>query len=197
MTRLYQNIPTGVGKGRTDLRLNRKSLVGVLEQGAAWAVDKGLGDHRDLEFLEADSQHLPFADDTFGCVTVAFGLRNVSDTDRGLQEMIRVCTPGGQVSVLEFSQPRLFGLRQIYAFYFSHVLPRVGQWFARNDKSAYKYLPESVGQFPCGQALADRMTQNGLTDVRFTPLTFGVATIYEGTKPESSESDAVAPRSDS
>lgn len=136
-----------------------------------------------IEFLEADSQALPFDDASFQCVTVAFGLRNVANTDRGLQEMARVCTPGGQVIVLEFSQPRMFGLRQIYGFYFSHVLPRVGQWFARNDKSAYKYLPESVGQFPCGQALADRMTACGLTDVRFTPMTFGVATIYEGTRP--------------
>ncbi|TWU38765.1 UbiE/COQ5 methyltransferase [Novipirellula aureliae] len=137
-----------------------------------------------IEFIEADSQALPFADDSFQCVTVAFGLRNVTDTDRGLGEMRRVCTPGGQVVVLEFSRPRLIGLRQAYGFYFSHVLPRIGQWFARNDKSAYKYLPESVGQFPDGQALADRMTAAGLTDVRFTPLTFGVATIYRGTKPK-------------
>lgn len=86
--------------------------------------------------------------------------------------------------VLEFSNPRIWGLRQAYGFYFRHVLPGVGQWFARNDKSAYNYLPESVGQFPQRQALADRMTGVGMTEVRFTPLTFGVATIYEGTKPE-------------
>jgi demethylmenaquinone methyltransferase/2-methoxy-6-polyprenyl-1,4-benzoquinol methylase len=137
-----------------------------------------------IEFLEADSQSLPFADDTFQCVTVAFGLRNVSDTDQGLREMFRVCRPGGQVMVLEFSNPRIWGLRQAYGFYFRHVLPGVGQWFARNDKSAYNYLPESVGQFPQRQALADRMIGVGMTEVRFTPLTFGVATIYEGTKPE-------------
>ena len=140
-----------------------------------------------IGFLEADSQSLPFPEDNFQCVTVAFGLRNVADTDQGLREMTRVCRPGGQVMVLEFSSPRLWGLRQAYGFYFRSVLPRIGQWFARNDKSAYKYLPESVGQFPDGQALADRMTAAGLVDVRFTPLTFGVATIYEGTKanPES------------
>ena len=136
-----------------------------------------------IEFLEADSQSLPFADNTFQCVTVAFGLRNVADTDQGLREMMRVCKPAGQVIVLEFSQPRLWGLRQLYGFYFRNVLPRIGQWFARNDKSAYKYLPESVGQFPDGQALADRMIAIGLTGVRFTPLTLGVATIYEGDKP--------------
>jgi demethylmenaquinone methyltransferase/2-methoxy-6-polyprenyl-1,4-benzoquinol methylase len=136
-----------------------------------------------VEFLEADSQSLPFADDTFQCVTVAFGLRNVADTDRGIREMARVCRPGGQVVVLEFSRPQLWGLKQAYGFYFRNVLPRVGQWMARNDKSAYQYLPESVGEFPDGQLLADRMTACGLTDVRFRRLTFGVATLYEGTKP--------------
>lgn len=141
-----------------------------------------------IEFLEADSQALPFAENTFQCVTVAFGLRNVADTDQGLREMTRVCRPGGQVMVLEFSHPRIWGLRQAYGFYFRHVLPRIGQWFARNDKSAYSYLPESVGQFPDGQALADRMIAAGLTDVKFTALTIGVATIYEGTKPQSADS---------
>lgn len=136
-----------------------------------------------IEFLEADSQSLPFANNTFQCVTVAFGLRNVADTDLGLREMVRVCRPGGQVMVLEFSQPRIWGLRQAYGFYFRNILPRIGQWFASSDKSAYRYLPESVGKFPDGQALAERMMTAGLSDVRFTPLTFGVATIYEGTKP--------------
>jgi demethylmenaquinone methyltransferase/2-methoxy-6-polyprenyl-1,4-benzoquinol methylase len=142
-----------------------------------------------ISFLEADSQALPFADNTFQCVTVAFGLRNVADTDRGIREMVRVCRGGGQVMVLEFSQPSLWGLRQAYGFYFRNVLPRVGQWLARNDKSAYKYLPESVGQFPDGQALADRMTGAGLRDVSFTPLTMGVATIYEGIKPGGTRPD--------
>ena len=81
-------------------------------------------------FLEADSQALPFDDDQFQCVTVAFGLRNVTDTNRGLSEMYRVCKPGGQVMILEFSRPYLIGLRQIYQFYFTTILPRVGQLFA-------------------------------------------------------------------
>ena len=140
-----------------------------------------------IDYLEADSQRLPFPDDQFGCVTVAFGLRNVADTDQGLREMTRVCRPGGQVLVLEFSRPTLFGLRHAYNFYFSNVLPRVGQLFARNDKSAYSYLPESVGQFPDGQKLADRMTAVGLTDVEFHPLTFGVCTIYVGVKQASEQ----------
>ena len=146
----------------------------------------------DIDFIEADSQSLPFKTDQFQCVTVAFGLRNVSDTDLGLSEMLRVCRPGGQVMVLEFSRPTMIGLRQVYGFYFQHVLPRLGQVLARNDKAAYEYLPESVGQFPDGQALADRMVAVGMERVSFTPLTFGVATIYEGSKPlEGPEKEAV------
>ena len=138
-----------------------------------------------VRFLEADSQFLPFDDNQFQCVTVAFGLRNVADTDRGLREMTRVCKPGGQVMVLEFSRPRMIGLRQIYGFYFSSVLPRVGQFFAKNDKSAYEYLPQSVGQFPDYEALTERMEKAGLTEVNYKPMTFGIATIYYGTKPKS------------
>lgn len=94
--------------------------------------------------------------------------------------------------VLEFSKPTLPVLRGLYGYYFTNVLPKIGQWLARNNKDAYSYLPESVGQFPDGQALADRMEAAGLTDVKYTPLTMGVATIYEGTKP-SGETSAPAP----
>ncbi len=138
-----------------------------------------------IPFIEADSMQLPFDDDRFQCVTVAFGLRNIVDTDQGLREMVRVCAPGGQVMVLEFSQPSLPVLKQGYGFYFSHVLPRVGQMLAKNDKSAYEYLPASVGQFPCGERLAERFRAAGLQNVTFTPLTLGVATIYSGIKPDS------------
>ncbi len=133
-----------------------------------------------VRFLEADAQALPFGDGVFQAVTVAFGLRNVQDTDLGLRELIRVCAPGGQVAVLEFSQPTLPVFKQIYSAYFKHVLPRIGQRFAKNDKSAYEYLPNSVLEFPSGQALADRMQQAGLRTVRVLPFTFGVASLYLG-----------------
>lgn len=135
-----------------------------------------------VTFVEADAQALPFPDDTFGLVTVAFGLRNVTDTQQGLREMIRVCRPGGEVFVLEFSQPRVPVLSSVYGWYFRNVLPRLGQLLARNRESAYEYLPQSVGEFPSGRALAEIMEHCGLSSVRFTPFTLGVATLYRGTK---------------
>lgn len=141
-----------------------------------------LGIPADLEFLEADAQELPFPDDYFQIVSVAFGLRNVADTDRGLREMTRVCQPGGKVAVLEFSMPTWQPFRAIYGFYFRNVLPRIGQWLARNSTSAYNYLPESVGEFPSGEALAAKMRDAGLRIVNYYPLTGGVATLYVGEK---------------
>lgn len=134
-------------------------------------------------FLEADTQQLPFLDGTFQIVSVAFGLRNVTDTDRGLREMIRVCQPGGRVAVLEFSMPRNRLFHRLYRGYFTSVLPRIGQWLARNRQSAYNYLPQSVSEFLSGQALATRMEECGLEAVSWRPLTFGIATLYIGQKP--------------
>jgi len=135
-----------------------------------------------LVFLQADAQNLPFGDEQFQIVCVAFGLRNVTDTRRGLDEMIRVCQPGGRVVVLEFSLPTNRILRGIYTWYFRNVLPRIGQLLARNSQSAYNYLPDSVSQFPYGAQLAEMMKSCGLRTVSFTPLTFGIATLYIGEK---------------
>lgn len=132
-------------------------------------------------FVEADAQALPFADDSFQIVSVAFGLRNVADTDRGLAEMHRVCRPGGQVAVLEFSKPRVPPLSTFYTLYFRHVLPRIGAALSRSQ-AAYTYLPQSVCEFPDGLALAQRLRDAGLRDVWFRPFTLGVATLYVGTK---------------
>lgn len=137
-----------------------------------------------VTFFEADAQELPLEGNQFQIVCVAFGLRNVADTDRGLGEMVRVCRGGGRVAVLEFSKPTFWPLRVMYGFYFRHVLPRVGELLSSNEDAAYRYLPESVGEFPCGEALAERMRAAGLVDVSYTPMTFGVATLYVGTKPD-------------
>jgi demethylmenaquinone methyltransferase/2-methoxy-6-polyprenyl-1,4-benzoquinol methylase len=136
-----------------------------------------------VRYVEADAQRLPFPDDTFQIVCVAFGLRNVTDTDRGLAEMVRVAKPGGRVAVLEFSKPRHWLFGRAYRFYFRHLLPRVGQWCSRSPDSAYDYLPASVMAFPDYEALTARMEQHGLVEARYHPLTFGIATLYVGVKP--------------
>lgn len=145
----------------------------------------------ELLFIQADTQQLPFASEQFQLVTVAFGLRNVADTDRGLREMARVCQPGGRVAILEFSLPGRQPLRALYGWYFRHILPRLGQWLAANRQNAYNYLPASVGEFAEGEGLATRMRAAGLESVRCLPFTFGIATLYLGTKTVSSP--ALAP----
>lgn len=141
-----------------------------------------------VEFVEADTQELPFEDNHFQIVSVAFGLRNVADTRLGLKEMLRVCEPGGRVAVLEFSNPTFPGLAGGYRWYFKNVLPRLGQLFASNSEQAYDYLPQSVTEFPCGAELTKIMEECGMENVTFTPLTFGIATLYVGQKPELSTS---------
>jgi demethylmenaquinone methyltransferase/2-methoxy-6-polyprenyl-1,4-benzoquinol methylase len=150
----------------------------------AIARDKGQkqGVNSRVEWVEADTQELPFPSDTFQIVSVAFGLRNVADTDRGLREMVRVCRPGGRVAVLEFTTPRRQPLRGMYGWYFRNVLPRIGQALARNNSAAYEYLPESVGGFYEYEQLTERMQAAGLENVRYHPMTFGVATLYVGRK---------------
>jgi len=135
-----------------------------------------------LVFLQADTQRLPFADEQFQIVSVAFGLRNVTDTAKGLTEMVRVCQPGGRVVVLEFSLPGNRLIRGLYSWYFRNVLPKIGQLLARNSHQAYAYLPASVGEFPYGEGLASLMKACGLRTVRYMPLTFGIATLYVGEK---------------
>ena len=135
-----------------------------------------------VTFVEADAQRLPFPTDHFQIVSVAFGLRNIADPDRGLREMTRVCRPGGKVAVLEFSLPTHQPMKAAYGWYFRNVLPRIGQLVSRNNHEAYSYLPESVGEFPMGETLAERMRAAGLAKVDYYPLTLGVATLYVGEK---------------
>lgn len=141
-----------------------------------------------VKFVEADAQALPFPDDTFQLVTNAFGLRNVTDTDKGLAEMVRVTRPGGRVAVLEFSRPRNFVMGRLYNAYFQFVLPLIGQLISGSRENAYRYLPASVQKFPDYEALAEKMRAAGLSEVRFLPFTFGVATLYVGVKPAAAAS---------
>ncbi len=135
-----------------------------------------------IAYVEADAQRLPFPNDMFDITTVAFGLRNVTDTNRGIAEMVRVTRSGGKVAILEFSRPRHWLFGRLYRFYFRRLLPLVGQIVSRSKDNAYGYLPASVLEFPDGEALAERLRQQGLVDVRWIPFTFGIATLYIGMK---------------
>jgi len=152
----------------------------MLEIGKRKACRAGAAEG--IALVEADTLHLPFPGNTFQIVCVAFGLRNVSDTQGGLREMARVCRPGGHLAVLEFSMPVAWPLNSLYRAYFHRVLPCVGQVLARNRQGAYNYLPESVGEFPQGEALLEIMRKCGLSDVRQHSFTFGIATLYVGKK---------------
>lgn len=153
----------------------------LLIRAQAKARKRGAGER--IQFIEADAQHLPFESGRFQITCVAFGLRNITDMDRGLSEMVRVTRPGGRVAVLEFSKPRHWLIRRPYLLFFRRILPAVGNFFSRSPDSAYRYLPESVMQFPDYEALAERLARHGLTDVRFYPFTGGIATLYVGRKP--------------
>lgn len=157
---------------------------GMLELARKKATARTTGSQdAPIDFVQADTQQLPFDSDRFQIVSVAFGLRNVADTMQGLREMMRVCQPGGHVAILEFSMPTNPILKGLYCWYFKNILPRIGQLFAPNSQSAYEYLPETVGAFPYGEQLASMLREAGLEKVRFTPLTFGIATLYVGQKP--------------
>lgn len=135
-----------------------------------------------ITFVEADAQQLPFPNNTFQIVTVAFGLRNVTDFRKGLAEMARVAQPGGRVAILEFSKPRHWLFGSMYRFYFRHILPRVGQLCSGSRDSAYEYLPASVMQFPDYNDLLKEMAEVGLQDNWYRSFTMGIATLYVGTK---------------
>jgi demethylmenaquinone methyltransferase / 2-methoxy-6-polyprenyl-1,4-benzoquinol methylase len=136
-----------------------------------------------ITLIESDAQRLPLPSDTFGIVSVAFGLRNVGNTARGLDELIRVTRPGGKIAILEFSRPRGAVLGRLYLAFFRQILPRIGQFISPNSDNAYGYLPRSVLAFPDGQAMLDLLAQRGLTELEQHPLTCGIATLYVGTKP--------------
>jgi demethylmenaquinone methyltransferase/2-methoxy-6-polyprenyl-1,4-benzoquinol methylase len=130
-------------------------------------------------FVRAPCEALPFRDGVFDSASVAFGIRNVADRERGLAEMCRVVRRGGQVVVLEFSKPRGTFFGALYDFYFTRILPRIGGIFSKRD--AYVYLPRSVNAFPPPEAFSDMMRAAGCAAVAHRPLTFGIVTLYVGT----------------
>ncbi len=128
-------------------------------------------------FAEADSLQLPFPGASFDLVTTAFGFRNLASYERGLLEIARVLRPGGEVAILEFTEPHSALLAPLYRFYFTRVLPRIGRALSGHDL-AYSYLPSSVARFPRAEELAALMSRSGLTDVRFELWTFGAIALH-------------------
>ena len=153
--------------------------AGMLEVGRRKLAAKGLGHRIQLEL--ADSESLPFDDNTFDAVTASFGVRNFAHLEKGLAEMHRVLRPGGKLVILEFSKPTAFPLKQAYNFYFSRVLPVFGKVISK-DQSAYTYLPESVRAFPDGADFVAILRRVGFSNPTWQPLTFGISSIYTGHK---------------
>jgi demethylmenaquinone methyltransferase / 2-methoxy-6-polyprenyl-1,4-benzoquinol methylase len=137
---------------------------------------------RAIPFVEGDALALPFADESFDAVTVAFGLRNLASVERGLSELFRVAKPGGVVCVLEFSRPVVPVLRELFGFYFTRVLPRLGG-IVSGSRGAYEYLPDSVSRFPDQARLAGLMRAAGFERVGYENLTGGIAALHTGVRP--------------
>jgi demethylmenaquinone methyltransferase/2-methoxy-6-polyprenyl-1,4-benzoquinol methylase len=128
-----------------------------------------------------DSEMLPFEADHFDAITVAYGVRNYENLEKGLSDMFRVLKPGGKIVILEFSKPQQFPIKQSYNFYFKHITPFFGKLFSK-DARAYEYLPESVAAFPDGKAFTSLMETVGFMQTKQITLTFGISSIYTGIK---------------
>jgi len=135
-----------------------------------------------VQLVRGDAMQLPVADASVDALTIAFGIRNVEVTEAACREMLRVLKPGGRLAILEFGLPQAPGLRQLYAWYFLRVLPRIGSLVSRHG-GAYSYLPASVGAFPWGQDFADLLTRAGFSAAVSRPLTLGVVYLYTASRP--------------
>ena len=176
-----------VASGTGDLaicalkNLNPEKITGIdiseqmLEFGRKKLIERKLNDR--ITLIQADSENIPFEDNSFNAITVGFGVRNYENLEKGLIEMRRVLTPGGMVAILEFSKPRNFPIKQIYNFYFKYILPFIGKIVSK-DNRAYTYLPESVSKFPDREEFIKVLKSCGYQNSRYISLSFGIASIY-------------------
>lgn len=184
--KLILDVATGTGDFAVEtLKLNPDQVIGVdisagmLEVGRKKMKDRGY-DHK-IDLRLGDSENLPFEENKFDAVIVAFGVRNFENLEKGLAEMLRVLKPGGRMVVLEFSKPRMFPFKQLYNFYFNFILPKIGRLISR-DPAAYTYLPESVQAFPDGEEFTKILDRLGFNQTSCKSLTFGVSSLYTGIK---------------
>ncbi len=184
---LILDVATGTGDFALEsIRiLNPKKIIGVdisqgmLDVAKEKAKKKGLTDQ--FEVRLGDSESLPFEDNTFDAVTVAFGVRNFENLEQGLSDIRRVLKPGGKAIILELSNPTAFPVKQLFHFYFHKVVPAMGKLISK-DNRAYEYLPESVAKFPDGERFAAITDKVGFASCNVRPQTFGFCTIYECNK---------------
>lgn len=180
------DIATGTGDLAILLaKSNAKRIVGLdlsagmLEVGKAKI--KALNLEQTIEMIQGDSENLPFQDNTFDAITVAFGVRNFENLEKGLSEIARVLKPNGIFVILETSVPTKFPFKQGYNFYMKTLMPLIGKMFSK-DKKAYEYLSESAQNFPYGEQLNAILRKVGFKNVKHSPQTMGVATIYSASK---------------
>lgn len=167
------------------LKLNPDHVTGIdisnqmLQVGRDKISNKAL--HGKITLQQADSANLPFEDNKFDAITVAFGVRNFEFLQQGINQMYRVTRKGGKLAVLEFSKPKSFPFKQLYNFYFKYILPGWGGLISKS-KTAYTYLPESVAHFPEGESFAAYLKNAGYNNIKIQPLTFGICTLYTAIK---------------
>ena len=152
----------------------------MIEIGRQKVTQRYLSDR--IELMTADCLHLPFADNTFDCITVAYGVRNFEHLDQGYGEMFRVMKPGGMLVVIELSTPTNQVVKPFYRLYTKHIIPLAGKLVSK-DVRAYSYLPESIAAVPQGDNMLALIKQAGFDDARFKTLTFGTCSIYSAKKP--------------
>ncbi len=174
------------GTGDLSIELNRGSEARIIGTDfcrpmLTRARSKSLSQARTISYVEGDALNLPFEEDQYDAVTIAFGLRNLANVRDGLVELGRILKPGGRLAVLEFSSPVVPGFGRLFNFYFSHVLPRIGGAVS-GSRGAYEYLPDSVSRFPDQKKLARLIEETGFSDVEYTNLTGGIAALHLGTK---------------
>lgn len=179
-----------VATGTADLaielnKLNPDSIIGLdlsakmLQIGKEKVAAQQLNNK--IELVKGDSEHLPFEENQFDAVTVAFGVRNFENLQKGLSEIHRVLQPNGQFVILEFSKVKTFPIKQFYHLYFRYITPFVGKLVSK-DSRAYTYLPNSVAVFPEGEEMCVILQQLGFKNIICKPLSFGIATIYHSQK---------------
>ncbi len=168
---------------RIENTLHPRETIGIdlstamLDRGRDKIAQKGLSPR--ITLRKADAARLPYDDNAFDAAFVAFGVRNFEDLDAGLGDIRRVLRPGGALVVLEFSSPRTAPIKQLYTWYSHHILPRIGGLLSP-DQGAYEYLPNSVAAFPDGHDFLRRMEGVGFVNLTWVPLTFGIASLYQG-----------------